>query len=183
MDIVVDDSELFNTEDNTEDNIDDNIDYTVNNSVINSIIRLRSSFDYISLNRSTLYQTSYTSSASVNISPFTSIFRPRFAQRHISPFLYINAIYNILENDDNTYYDDLEDVKITLNDDEYINLETIEYTDEKDQQLKCSICLESFNSDKLKKLKCAHVYHDECIKSWLMNQSIKCPICRMSQRM
>jgi len=42
----------------------------------------------------------------------------------------------------------------------------------------CSICLEEFKYDEeLKKLKCAHIFHKECLEPWLDNNN-KCPICR-----
>ena len=42
----------------------------------------------------------------------------------------------------------------------------------------CTICLEEFKFDEeLKKLKCNHIYHKECLKPWLDNKK-KCPICR-----
>ena len=42
----------------------------------------------------------------------------------------------------------------------------------------CSICLEEFKYDEeLKKLKCDHIFHKDCLEPWLNNNN-KCPICR-----
>ena len=42
----------------------------------------------------------------------------------------------------------------------------------------CSICLEEFKYDEeLKKLKCDHIFHKDCLEPWLTNNN-KCPICR-----
>ncbi|XP_047312771.1 E3 ubiquitin-protein ligase SGR9, amyloplastic-like [Impatiens glandulifera] len=43
----------------------------------------------------------------------------------------------------------------------------------------CSICQEEFNQeeDDIYKLSCSHIYHFECIKTWLMQKNF-CPICR-----
>lgn len=41
----------------------------------------------------------------------------------------------------------------------------------------CSICLGEYEDDeKLLKLPCEHVYHDECINSWCSNHT-RCPLC------
>ena len=44
----------------------------------------------------------------------------------------------------------------------------------------CSICLEEFKEgDKIKKLNCNHVYHEECLIPWL-NKNDYCPMCRQN---
>ena len=41
----------------------------------------------------------------------------------------------------------------------------------------CTICLEEFKFDEeLKKLKCNHIYHKECLEKWIYKNSI-CPLC------
>lgn len=77
---------------------------------------------------------------------------------------------------------DLEDVKVTLSEDEFNKLKIVN-----DETLienkQCNICLEELtkdelNDDKLLQLKCQHIYHNDCIKEWLLKQSTKCPTCR-----
>ncbi len=81
---------------------------------------------------------------------------------------------------------DLEDVKVTLSEDEFNNLDI-----SKDNSLienkQCNICLEDLKEDELKEnsliqLKCNHIYHKDCIKEWLTKQSTKCPSCRFCCR-
>ena len=42
----------------------------------------------------------------------------------------------------------------------------------------CCICLQNLDTDK-HFLRCAHSFHNECIKEWL-KRSNKCPICRLN---
>jgi hypothetical protein len=52
------------------------------------------------------------------------------------------------------------------------------YRYKKSRVLKCSICQDNFYKDqKVKKLCCKHIYHEECINKW-MERSNTCPICR-----
>ena len=42
----------------------------------------------------------------------------------------------------------------------------------------CSICLSSLDKEQsLKSLKCTHIFHNDCINTWL-NKNTTCPICR-----
>lgn len=49
----------------------------------------------------------------------------------------------------------------------------------------CVICMRNFTNNKpstrsfVKRLKCSHVYHSECLNQWL-NKEITCPLCRTS---
>ena len=59
------------------------------------------------------------------------------------------------------------------------NLNTILLCNELPDDL-CSICLEEFKEgDKIKKLNCNHVYHEECLIPWL-NKNDYCPMCRQN---
>lgn len=41
----------------------------------------------------------------------------------------------------------------------------------------CSICLENFLiNDKVNKLSCNHIFHKNCLDSWIQNNN--CPLCR-----
>lgn len=41
----------------------------------------------------------------------------------------------------------------------------------------CNICIKKKN--KLRKLKCKHVFCNSCIREWLVNHSNTCPNCRL----
>ena len=93
------------------------------------------------------------------------------------------SLENTLNNFDNfDNFDNLEDVKVTLSEEEFDKLEI-----PKDisllQNKQCNICLDDFSEDDfnaktLIKLKCNHIYHRCCLKTWLTKQSTKCPVCR-----
>lgn len=49
--------------------------------------------------------------------------------------------------------------------------------DSLEEEPHCSICLGEYEDDeKLIKLPCGHVYHEECISSWCTNHT-RCPLC------
>jgi hypothetical protein len=70
-----------------------------------------------------------------------------------------------------------EDEKTTLNEDEFNELEVMILEDDIDND--CSICIDNLRKgNEVIKLKCNHIFHKECIKSYLMNYDNKCPLCR-----
>ena len=88
------------------------------------------------------------------------------------------SLYNIVDynNDFNNTYND---VKIVLNDEQFENLENIKYEKLNDIN-ECLICIENFEEDEdIIKIKCNHIFHKDCIRKWLCNESNKCPICRI----
>jgi len=43
----------------------------------------------------------------------------------------------------------------------------------------CSICLDDFKEENIvRQIKCSHLFHQNCIDPWLINESYKCPVCR-----
>jgi hypothetical protein len=43
----------------------------------------------------------------------------------------------------------------------------------------CFICLADFESDDIiRKIKCDHIFHKDCIDPWIIKESYKCPACR-----
>ena len=50
----------------------------------------------------------------------------------------------------------------------------------KEQEL-CSICCVDFDAgEPIRRLKCQHIYHPECIMQWL-SRNRTCPVCRRDQ--
>jgi len=46
------------------------------------------------------------------------------------------------------------------------------------QEKRCSICLcDLSNYEKVRKVKCGHIYHAECLEIWLKEEKI-CPMCK-----
>ncbi len=74
------------------------------------------------------------------------------------------------------------DVKVVITEEEFEDeLEHHKYSEiSRDAKItKCSICTEDFvENDDVIKTKCDHIFHRDCIKPWLCNESVKCPICR-----
>ena len=86
-----------------------------------------------------------------------------------------------------TFGSTMNDIKVTLTEEEYKNIETKKYSEyNNDEKCKmcsnemCIICNDEFKEDDIVKItKCKHVLHDECLKPWLLKESKKCPVCRM----
>ena len=71
----------------------------------------------------------------------------------------------------------MEDVKVTLDDNELVNLPERKLEENLDQ--KCSVCMMDLLKDQeVCEVKCKHVFHSSCIKQWLKEYSYKCPVCR-----
>jgi hypothetical protein len=80
---------------------------------------------------------------------------------------------------------DLDDVKVTLSEEEFSKLKRIKIDDgnKETYNSKCTVCLDEFEIDQnVVLLKCKHYFHDECIRSWLTKQSTKCCTCRFDCR-
>lgn len=86
----------------------------------------------------------------------------------------------------------MEDVKVTLEENDIDNITTDKFKNiikndemENDQsedlksKYKCTICMMKFeDEDMVSKLKCNHIFHEDCVKEWLKEYSYKCPVCR-----
>ncbi|XP_041005466.1 E3 ubiquitin-protein ligase RHA2B-like [Juglans microcarpa x Juglans regia] len=47
------------------------------------------------------------------------------------------------------------------------------------QQTECAVCLSEFKEDEeIRKLKCKHIFHKDCLDRWLQHCSATCPLCR-----
>ena len=96
----------------------------------------------------------------------------------LNEFNFTHNDNNIEDNiGDNLY----ENIITALTDDEFNNLEKINYHDNDNlDKNNCNICLNVFdNNEKIIKLKCSHYYHIKCIEIWLKKHSNKCPMCRI----
>jgi hypothetical protein len=108
----------------------------------------------------------------------------------------IDSLYNSIINIDNSgsstilnniiirTMEDMEDVKLTLNENDFDNIKNIKFTELQELELqvdnnKCTICMSEFvEDDDISIIKCNHVFHQDCIKEWLLKYSYKCPVCR-----
>ncbi|XP_006354695.1 probable E3 ubiquitin-protein ligase RHA2B [Solanum tuberosum] len=43
----------------------------------------------------------------------------------------------------------------------------------------CAVCLSAFeDGEQVRKLKCKHIFHKDCLDTWLQQDSATCPLCR-----
>lgn len=83
----------------------------------------------------------------------------------------------------------LEDVKVTLTNDQFDKLDRIPLHNCSEQT--CHICMDEFeelsSTSKSKtqaiKLPCSHIFHEDCIKQWLCKEKVTCPVCRADVRL
>ena len=77
----------------------------------------------------------------------------------------------------------LEPVKLTVAQEELDKIPIVEFKSLKkdiiDKNSSCTICLDDFEPDnKVRIVKCEHVFHRECIDKWLLENNFTCPTCR-----
>lgn len=109
-----------------------------------------------------------------NLFDFNHSFRMRYQ--------FSNNLRNIFNGTLGPFGSTMNDIKVTLTEEEYNNIETTKYNEyENNEKCKmCIICNDEFKEDDIIKItKCKHVLHDECLKPWLLKESKKCPVCRM----
>jgi hypothetical protein len=96
---------------------------------------------------------------------------------------YIEQSIPIMNNLNSYYYNQVfpEDVKICLSEEQFDNLDKVCYKElEEDHDNKCLICIDDFiEEDDIVKTKCCHLFHYNCLKKWLCDESNKCPVCRI----
>ncbi len=79
-------------------------------------------------------------------------------------------------------FEEFEDVKVVLSQTEFDKLEHTHIQNTPTDN-SCYICLEQQKpSEIVTKLPCKHMFHQSCIKSWLCNENVKCPVCRFDVR-
>ena len=73
--------------------------------------------------------------------------------------------------------DDFEDILVTLDDKELDSFPKRKLT--KKLEEKCSICMVGFDvDDEVYDIKCNHLFHTDCLNTYLKNYGYKCPVCR-----
>jgi hypothetical protein len=101
----------------------------------------------------------------------------------------INNLFGILLEGTENYNDNdtnFDDVKVTLTKEQFDTLpcEIINSDNENVYKtLECNICMDEYKQDdKVVKLFCKHYFHKDCIKNWLCDERVTCPICRKDIR-
>ena len=74
-----------------------------------------------------------------------------------------------------------DDIKVTVSHNDFQKMKTAKYSEIDAINTQCNICLCDFdpNDIVLKVSKCNHVFHNDCIKKWFLEESNKCPVCRI----
>lgn len=55
--------------------------------------------------------------------------------------------------------------------------------DEKSCKVECGVCLSAIEQgDEIRELRCNHLFHRECLDSWVSTGSATCPLCRGAVR-
>jgi hypothetical protein len=155
------------------DEVSDIID--INNQIINRIYSIRRHLEISeSYSRNNRYHP-YTRTTSVFNSAFNSTL--------------INNLFGILlEGTENYNYNDtnFDDVKVTLTKEQFDTLpcEIVNSDNESIyKSLECNICMDEYKQDdNVVKLFCKHYFHKDCIKNWLCDERVTCPICRKDIR-
>ena len=97
-------------------------------------------------------------------------------------YIFDNYFRNETENIENNFlnFNLNEDVKVVISNEDFNKFERVKFDDINKDNCDCLICIENFNcDDEIVKIKCNHMFHCNCIKSWLCRESNKCPICRL----
>lgn len=76
-----------------------------------------------------------------------------------------------------SYVPQQEDIPVTLNEEDYDNLNIKNYTCSENNN--CSICLcDMEKDDEYYEIKCNHYFHKDCLDTWITDYSYICPVCR-----
>jgi len=87
----------------------------------------------------------------------------------------INSFQNVLNNS----LMEKKAYKKVISDKGKDTLKEIIYDDSKYETTECVISMDEFhNGDKIIQLPCNHIFHKKSIKTWLCEESHKCPVCR-----
>lgn len=99
-----------------------------------------------------------------------------------------NNIYSILDLIQDRiltqYENELEDVAVVLNLNDFVKLNDYIYTDIPDNKKYCMICQDQENQIYFYKRcdECYTYYHKDCLKIWLTENKVTCPNCRKDFR-
>lgn len=127
----------------------------------------------------------YLSMVKEDIEEDMNIIRQLFNEVNVMRHIYDN-IFNdnvfidiiIIQNHDENL-ENLENVKNIVIQEELDKIQISEFSDIKTDEKQCSICLDDFEpSSKIRLINCKHLFHSECLDTWLLQHDYKCPHCR-----
>lgn len=123
----------------------------------------------------------YLSMVKEDIEEDMNIIRQLFNEVNVMRHIYDNVFNDnvfidiiIIQNHEN-----LENVKNIVIQEELDKIQISEFSDIKTDEKQCSICLDDFEpSSKIRLINCKHLFHSECLDTWLLQHDYKCPHCR-----
>jgi hypothetical protein len=100
---------------------------------------------------------------------------------------FINDLFNIFNQTINENIEqEFEDVKVTLTPEQFSQLKCEKISNDNVDRYcnkPCNICMDNYNVDEeITFLVCNHYFHTDCIKHWLCNEKVTCPVCRKDNR-
>jgi hypothetical protein len=168
---------------NTIRSSENEMSVTNNNSQVNSDFSEYISQRRNAINNSLLRQQMLSNLSSITTSEeFQNMFPYLYNLSNNEGTYWDNLLGNIFDENLNNYLYNLQDVKITLDESRFDDLDNeIISQDENDNN--CFICLENYKKDDIvTKLPCKHRFHKNCIKTWLCKENTRCPVCRKDTR-
>jgi hypothetical protein len=177
---------LYELDENYEyENNENDIGFMLNQNIINNAYTLRRSLDLRNpLNLNPILNTRQNEDfVSESFNYLDTLLNTQISN---SPETIMSSLFNNF----NTFMDEqlrveeeLQDVKVTLTNEQFskLNSTILDKSVLKNQQ--CSICLEDLTlTNSLIILQCTHIYHKNCLKQWVTNNSTKCCVCRFDIR-
>lgn len=122
----------------------------------------------------------YLSMVKEDIEEDMNIIRQLFNEVNVMRHIYDNVFIDIIiiQNPEENM-ENLENVKNIVIQEELYKIQISEFSDIKTDEKQCSICLDDFEpSNKIRLINCKHLFHSECLDTWLLQHDYKCPHCR-----
>lgn len=162
---------IINTQPFTTTRLNDFQDIiNVNQQIVNNIYNIRRHFEFN-------YENEVDSiDDDININNFQNLQNS-----------FVDDIFNILnESINDTINQEFEDVKVTLTPKQFENFKNEKINSQNINNYvnkQCNICMDNYNlDDTITFLVCNHFFHTNCIKNWLCNEKVTCPVCRKDNR-
>ena len=139
----------------------------INQQIVNNIYNIRRHFEF---------DLNYSNEISTNEETETETIM------NLSDNIFINNLFTILN--ETNFNQEFEDVKVTLTPEQFSRLRNIKITTDDYLSKQCNICMDNYNlNENITFTICDHFFHTECIKNWLCNEKVTCPVCRKDNRL
>lgn len=152
--------------------LNDNTGTRINQQIVNNIYNIRRHLEF-----------------GLNYSDEMSVDEENETEINLSDNIFIDNLFTILN--ETNFNQEFEDVKVTLTLDQFSCLRNtivtnIEASVEGETYLnkQCNICMDNYNlNENITFTVCDHFFHTDCIKNWLCNEKVTCPVCRKDNRL